>query len=165
MDAEPSRRADPIRPTDDEARALARRLIVEARHGALAVTLAAGEPYVARVAVGHDGGAPLLLVSTLATHTRALLARPGCALLLGEPGAKGDPLAHPRLTLLGQARRADKPAGRAGWLASHPKAALYYDFEDFVLLRLEPREAHLNGGFGRAYRLTPADLGPARGVA
>ena len=152
-------RPDPIRPTDEEARALARRLLAEARHGALGVLdPEAGGPLVTRVAVGWDGTAALILVSTLAVHTRALLADPRASLLLGEPGPKGDPLTHPRLSLLAWAERADKAAGRAAWLAGHPKSTLYYDFADFLLLRLVPFAAHLNGGFGQAFRLAPEDL-------
>ena len=152
-------RRDPIRPTTDEARALARHLLVEARHGALAVLdPETGFPHVTRVAVGHDGAAALVLVSTLSHHTKALLTDPRCSLLVGEPGPKGDPLTHPRLTLQARAEAADKAAHRLGWLAVHPKTTLYYDFADFLLLRLVPFAAHLNGGFGQAFRLTAQDL-------
>ncbi len=152
-------RPDPIRPTDEEARALARRLLEEARHGALGV-LEPGtrSPLVSRVAVGWDGRAALILVSTLAFHTQGLLADPASSLLVGEPGPRGDPLSHPRLTLLTRAEPADKSAHRGTWLLAHPKATLYYDFSDFLLMRLAVRAAHLNGGFGQAFRLTPDDL-------
>ncbi|MDG4647966.1 pyridoxamine 5'-phosphate oxidase family protein [Roseibacterium sp. SDUM158017] len=154
--------ADPIRPTDDEARALARRLIAEARHGALGVIdPATGAPMVTRIAVvpGADG-VPLTLVSTLSSHTAALDAEPACSLLLGEPGGKGDPLTHPRLTLQCRAEAADKTALRAHYLRHYPKAELYYDFGDFRLLRLDPVTAFLNGGFGKAYRMQAGDLAP-----
>ncbi|TNC48980.1 pyridoxamine 5-phosphate oxidase [Rubellimicrobium rubrum] len=154
-----SERIDPIRPTTDEARALARSLLYDARHGALGVIKPdTGSPMVSRVAVGWDGEAALVLVSTLAHHTRGLLADPASSLLVGEPGPKGDPLTHPRVTLMTSAERADKVAHRDSWLASHPKAALYYDFADFLMIRLVVRVAHLNGGFGKAFRLTPDDL-------
>ena len=157
----PSPPADPVRPTDDAARALARGLLAGARHGALAtLDAASGLPHVARVAVGHDGPDALLLVSTLSRHTQGLLADPRAALLLGEPGAKGDPLTHPRITLQGACTPADKAALREAWLRDHPKTALYYDFADFILLRLTVAQAHLNGGFGKAYRLTRDDLAP-----
>jgi len=153
------RKPDLIRPTDAEARDLARGLVATARTGALAVTdPASGHPFVTRVAVGHDGGVPLILVSMLALHTRALLADPACALLLGEPGPKGDPMNQPRLTWISRAEPVDKTAHRDAWLAGHPKTRLYYDFPDFRMFRLSPVEGHLNGGFGRAFRLTPGDL-------
>jgi putative heme iron utilization protein len=153
---------DPIRPTDEEARALARGLIAGARHAALGVIdPETGSPIVTRIAVvpGRDG-VPLTLVSTLSNHTAALEANPACSLLFGEPGAKGDPLTHPRLTLQARAEAADKTALKAHYLGHYPKAQLYYDFGDFRLLRLAPVAAFLNGGFGKAYRLTPEDLRP-----
>ena len=152
-------RRDPINPTDDAARALARDLLEGARFGALA-TRVDDAPFVSRVAVAAEGGTPLVLASTLAAHTRGLLADPACALLVGEPGPKGDPLTHPRMTVVARAEEAPKAALRDHWLAIHPKAALYFDFADFRLFRLVPEAVHLNGGFGKAYRLTAADLIP-----
>lgn len=149
---------DPYRPTDEAARALARRLLAEAGHGALGVLdPATGAPAVSRVAVALHDGAPHILVSTLAPHAAALAADPRASLMLGEPG-RGDPLAHPRLTLAARAGPADKAALRAPWLAAHPKAALYYDFADFAPWRLDPEGAVLVGGFGRAHRLRREDL-------
>ena len=101
-------------------------------------------------------GAPLSLISTLSHHTAALEAEPRCALLLGEPGEKGDPLTHPRLTVHARARligRSDEehPGLRACFLEQRPKAKLYIDFGDFRLVRFEVVDALLNGGFGKAY--------------
>lgn len=158
--AEP--RPDPVRPADDEARALARRLLAEAEHGALGVLdPETGGPHVSRIAVALVDGAPLTLISELSHHTRALRTDPRCSLLLGEPGPRGDALTHPRLTLLARAEFAaseERLRLREAWLARHAKAKLYVDFADFVFVRLVPEGAHLNGGFGRAYRLTPSDL-------
>lgn len=154
------RPTDPIRPTDAEARQMARELIAAARFAALGVIDPdTGAPMVTRVALvpGPDG-APLTLVSTLSAHTAALAADGRCSLLIGEPGAKGDPLTHPRLTLQARAAQADKAALRAHYLSLYPKATLYYDFGDFGLFRFDPVSGHLNGGFGKAYRLTPDDL-------
>jgi putative heme iron utilization protein len=161
-------RADPVRDADDDARLLARRLLADAGHGALAtLEPGTGHPMASRCAVALDAdGVPLLLVSALSAHTVALDADARCSLLVGEPGA-GDALAHPRLTVAGRARRLERGSdeaarARARWLARHPKAALYVDFGDFSFWRLEPERASLNGGFGRAYRLAPADLGIPR---
>ena len=155
----------PIRPTDDEARALARSLITGARFAALAVlTPGTGAPAVTRIALGLDAASlPLTLISQLSAHTRALHANPRAGLLVGEPGPKGDPLTHPRLSLDTRAEFVDRASPdhatlRALWLASHPKAKLYIDFADFSFVRLRPLGAALNGGFGRAFLLTPEDL-------
>jgi heme iron utilization protein len=156
----------PIRPTDDEARALARRLLDHAHFGSLGVIEpGTGAPMVTRVAVGTDaGGRPVSLVSDLSAHTRALKANPACSLLVGEPAERGDPLTHPRLTLQSRARFVRKGAEgyaalRGRWLDGHRKATLYVDFADFSFVVLEVEAAHLNGGFGRAFVLTPGDLG------
>ena len=83
--------------------------------------------------------------------------------MVGEVGDKGDPLTHPRLMIRAKAVfvAANDPARpdlRAHWLKGHPKAALYIDFADFAFCRLVPVDALLNAGFGRAYRMTAADL-------
>ncbi|ESW59578.1 MAG: pyridoxamine 5-phosphate oxidase [Rhodobacter sp. CACIA14H1] len=161
-----STRPDPVAPADAEARALARDLIRGASHAALAVTDPQdGTPAISRIAFGTapDGGF-LTLVSALAPHHAALQAHPACALLLGEPGAKGDPLTHPRLMVKARAAfvAPDDPARatlRDHWLSHHPKAKLYIDFADFAFVRLHPVSALLNGGFARAFRLMPEDLG------
>jgi len=153
-------RTDPIRPTDNEARALARRLIRDARFGAIGVTdPTTGQPVVTRIALvpGPDG-LPLTLISTLSSHTAALDADPACSLLLGEPGNKGDPLTHPRLTLQAKAEPVNKDALKAHYLLHYPKAQLYFDFTDFRMVRFAPTAAFLNGGFGKAYHLTLQDL-------
>ena len=153
-------RADTFRETDDEARALAQDLIANARFGALGV-LFDGVPFVTRVALAPGAGDLTTLISDLAPHTGALGQAPQASLMVGEPG-KGDPLAHPRLTLQIEATFLDKTEDAvATYLKAQPKAQLYIGFGDFHLVRLTPVEGWLNGGFGKAYRLSPDDLKPA----
>ncbi|TGQ92164.1 HugZ family protein [Mesorhizobium sp. M8A.F.Ca.ET.208.01.1.1] len=155
---------DVVRETDAEAIRLAKTLLRGARFGALAVLEPrTGAPLASRAGVATDiDGAPLILVSMLAAHTSALLADPRCSLLLGEPG-KGDPLAHPRLTLVCQASRLERGSqaharAERRYLNRNPKASLYAGLGDFSIFRLEPQRASLNGGFGKAYLLERADL-------
>lgn len=159
---------NPIRPTDADARALAGALLTGARHAALAVLHPdTGAPFVSRIALGQaPDGAPITLISTLSLHTRALQADPRAAILVGEPGPKGDPLTHPRLTVQARARFIDRAdpahaAIRQTYLDDHPKSKLYVDFADFGFVRFEVDSAALNGGFGKAYHLTADDLRPA----
>jgi putative heme iron utilization protein len=146
----------------------AKQLLRTIRSGALA-TLAPpeGKPFVSLVNVATmPDGRPVLLMSRLSAHTRHLEADPRLSLLLASSG-EGDPLAHPRLTLVGTAERANDSATRlalrARFLAKHPKSALYADFTDFSFWLVSFETAHLNGGFGRAgnYKgaalLTPVD--------
>ncbi|MEM1301160.1 MAG: pyridoxamine 5'-phosphate oxidase family protein [Pseudomonadota bacterium] len=152
--AEPS---SPFRPVDDEARSLASTLLQE-NHAALAVLDPSGAPSVTRIAFLWLDGAAHSLISTLSDHTQALDADPRCSLLLGVPGAKGDPLTHPRLTLAATAQVADKAAMRDAYLTHRPKAQIYFDFTDFRVIRFDIQHGLLNGGFGKAFRLTPEDL-------
>lgn len=163
-----------IRETDAEAIRLARGLIATARHGALAVVnRETGFPGASRVALATDiDGTPIILVSSLSGHTKPMLDEPRTSLMVGDVG-KGDPLAHPRITLFTRARLIDRDSDegrrvRRRYLARQPKASLYADFGDFAFFRLEIEHASLNGGFGKAYELTAADLampGDAAGVA
>ncbi len=155
---------EPILPVDDEARLLSKKLIRTARSGALATNGAEdGMPFSSLVSVGTDlDGTPVILTSQLSVHTRLLAADPRCSLLLSAIG-KGDPLAHPRLTLLAEAERLEPgsekaQAVRGRYLRQHPKAALYVDFPDFAFWRLNVAWGSLNGGFGRAYRMAREDL-------
>ncbi|CAN0604984.1 unnamed protein product, partial [Ectocarpus sp. 12 AP-2014] len=93
-------------------------------------------------------------------HTKALRADERCSLLLGEPGRKGDPLTYPRITLQTKAVFIEKTDALVShYLEQQPKAKLYIGFADFCFAQLIPTEAFLNGGFGKAYRLAPDDLG------
>ncbi len=153
-----------IRETDEDARSQARDVMHKAAHAALAVIdPETGFPFVSRVLIAMDAdGAPVILVSGLSSHTKALMRDSRASALFGEPG-KGDPLAHPRLTLRCSAERIDRQSQahdriRALFLDRHPKSKLYIDFPDFCFFRLVPLDASLNGGFGRAYILSSKDL-------
>jgi putative heme iron utilization protein len=158
------KKKDVLRETDAEAIRLARTLVRGARYGSLAfIDPKTGAPNVNRVGVATDiDGAPLILVSMLSAHTPAILADPRCSLLLGVTG-KGDPLAHPRITLACRATRLERGTveharAERRYLNRNPKAKLYVGLGDFSIFRLEPEGASLNAGFGKAYRLERADL-------
>ncbi len=155
----------PIRPTDAEARKLGRQLLGAARFAALAVLGPDGAPHVSRIALTTaPDGQPMTLISQLSAHTAALMADTQCSVLVGEPEVRGDPLTWPRMTLTCVARFVPHgdpvhPGLRGHYLSRLPKAKLYIDFADFTLAILEVRAAALNGGFGKAFALTPGDLG------
>jgi heme iron utilization protein len=153
---------DPRQPADFNPLALGRELLRSARIGTLGtLDPQTGFPFTTLVNVATDiDGTPLILVSRLSTHTQNLLADQRLSLLLSKSGQnaraeKGDPMAHPRLTLQGIAELANDaaitPRLRRRFLARHPKAQLYVDFPDFAFFRLRPMTLHLNGGFARAF--------------
>ena len=157
----PATRPDPVAAADAQARALALSLL-DAGHAALAWTDPdTGTPGISRITFAHDPEAgPLTLISGLAPHFRALQTHPDCALMVGDVGEKGDPMTHPRLMIRARAAFIAAPdaALRDRWLARNPKAKVYIDLPDFAFVRLLPQSALLNGGFARAFRLSPADL-------
>ncbi|MGA2568474.1 MAG: DUF2470 domain-containing protein [Pseudolabrys sp.] len=151
-------------PADFMPLEVAKALLRATRAGTLAtLDRNTGYPFASLVNVATDvDGAPLILVSRLATHTANLEADGRASLLLAETG-KGDALAHPRLTVLGSfapvAREgADDARIRRRFLARHPKSELYAGFGDFAFWRMEVVSAHLNGGFARAADLAAADV-------
>lgn len=149
---------NPFRPLDDEARSLLAGLMAE-DHAALAVIdPETGGPSVTRIGFLWLEGNAFTLISTLSLHTAALDANSACGIMLGTPGTKGDPLTHPRLSLDAKAEIADKTAWRDRYLAARPKTKLYYDFTDFRLVRFAVDKGLLNGGFGKAFKVTPDDL-------
>ena len=105
-------RAGRLRP-----RALAKTLLRATRAGTLGtLDRNTGHPFASLVNVATDvDGSPLILTSRLSTHTANLEADGRASVLLAETG-KGDPLAHPRLTVLGDVcahSRARAPTRRA----------------------------------------------------
>ena len=149
---------------DFDPKSLAKELLRSTRAGSLAtIDRNTGHPFASLVNVATDSdGAPVILISRLATHTANLEADGRASVLLAATG-KGDPLAHPRLTLLGSFVRVSRddprePRLRRRFLARHPKSELYAGFADFAFWRLDAVSAHLNGGFARAADLTAADV-------
>jgi putative heme iron utilization protein len=136
----------------------ARRLIRSRGHAALGTSLH-GRPFVSLVAAACDSEAsPLLLLSDLAQHTKNLIAKPAMSLLFEDMAGHADPLAGPRLTLLGQAERCDDPRMAARFAARHPASAAYAGFADFHLYRVSIERGHLVAGFGRIAWIEAAEL-------
>jgi heme oxygenase (biliverdin-IX-beta and delta-forming) len=149
----------PLQQNTFDGLGLAKKLLRATPAAALAtLTRETSFPFATLTSVAtDDDGAPLLLLSDLAHHTRNLRADPRGSLLLAQ-GGKGDPLTHPRLTIVGRVAPTADARAKARFLRRHPKAALYAGFADFSFWRLEPEAAHLNGGFARAADYAGADL-------
>jgi putative heme iron utilization protein len=114
----------------------------------------AGTPFGSLAPFGLDAGArPVLCISELAEHTRNLRTDARASLLVTRPVPEGaDPLAGPRLTLVGRAvevPEADAAESRAAHLAGNPHASYYVDYRDFSLWRLEVESIRYVGGYGR----------------
>ena len=124
----------------------------------------AGYPYGSLVLHALDAdGHPLLLLSTLAEHTKNLLTDGRGSLLVCDtlpPG--GDPLALARATLLGRLARATDEAAPEHYFAAHPATRSYLGMKDFAFYRLTVESLRYIGGYGRMSWVTAEDFAAAR---
>jgi putative heme iron utilization protein len=142
-----------------DARLAAKKLLREARSGALATLMAgSSDPYcsLVNVATAPDGS-PLLLLSQLALHTKNILADARVSLML-EERKEGDPLEGARVMLMGTAATIDAESARKAYLRRHPEAETFVGFADFAFYRMQIKHAHLVAGFGRIVDLAAADV-------
>ena len=147
----------------DDPAALARQLIRSQPTATLStVAEDGGWPYGSLVLAATDmAGQPILLISTLAQHTKNLIADRRASLLFDGTAGLAERLTGARVTVLGHAVRCDDDTGvRARFLARHPSAAGYADFGDFSFWRLEVQRAHQVAGFGRINWIGQPDLMP-----
>jgi heme iron utilization protein len=149
------RRQEPTTPAFDHA-GMIRELIEGATHATLGTLDASGAPFTSLVALARDADlSPIIITSHLSSHTGHLESDGRVSLLISAIG-KGDPLAHPRLTLTGRATAARPGEAaydhlRKVYLAQNPKAQLYVDLPGFWFWRIAPERVFLNGGFGKAW--------------
>ena len=146
-----------MQPTADfDPKTAAKKLMREARSGALATLMAgSGDPYcsLVNVATAADGS-PLLLISRLALHTKNILADARVSLMLDER-KEGDPLQGARVMLMGTAAKTESADARRRYLAHQPEAEMFAGFGDFAFYEVKLKGAHLVAGFGRIVDLKP----------
>ncbi|HEY2871140.1 MAG TPA: DUF2470 domain-containing protein [Reyranella sp.] len=109
------------------------------------------------VAVDHDLS-PILLMSDLAEHSKAIEADSRVALLFDGTAGLVQPLTGPRVTLMGRAAKTDDERLKQRFLRHHPDAALYAGFGDFHVYRVTLERTHLVGGFGKIRWIAPDEL-------
>src|SRR6266581_2356714 len=149
-----------MKPTPDFNPAVAaKKLLREGRSGALATLMpGSGDPYcsLVNIATAADG-APLLLISHLAVHTKNILADARASLMIDER-KEGDPLQGARVMLTGTAVVSGEPDVRRRYLDRQPEAEMFAGFADFAFYRVMLKAAHLVAGFGRIVDLEPQDI-------
>jgi putative heme iron utilization protein len=155
MDAPPDGLESVTDAVTDDGRGAVARLLATESIGLLSTTSVhrAGYPYGSLTPYALSAsGAPLLLLSALAAHTKNLLGDPRACLYVGDRTAAEDPLAGARVSLLGRAARVvakeTEADGRARYVERHPRAAAYFQLRDFALWELAVEEARLISGFG-----------------
>src|SRR5258708_19685791 len=146
-----------MQPTPDfNPSAAAKKLLREGRSGALATLLpGSGDPYcsLVNVATAADG-APPLLISRLAVHTKNILADPRVSLMIDER-KEGDPLQGGRIMMVGTAAVTDDPNARRRYLDRQPEADQFASFADFTFYQIALKTLHLFPGSVRIFALNP----------
>jgi len=136
----------------------AARCFVRSQHSGVLSTLSQrveGFPFgsVAPFMLDH-AGCPVILISTLAEHTKNIAADPRVSLTV-QPYSP-DMQVVGRVTLLGKAQRLDdKSALGPRYLRFHPQAENYFAMHDFNFYRIEPVRIRYIGGFGRIHWVEP----------
>jgi putative heme iron utilization protein len=145
--------------SDFDPKTAAKKILREARSGALATLMAGtGDPYCSLINVATSAdGSPLLLLSRLAIHTRNLLADPRVSIMLDER-KEGDPLQGARIMLMGRIAPTQDENDRRRYLVRQPEANMFVGFADFAFYRVAVSGAHLVAGFGRIVDLSPSDI-------
>ena len=142
--------------------ALAR--LLRARTTAALGTLHAGAPYVSMVPYAIAAEGFLVHVSTLAAHTKDMLADARVSLLIAETeGGAKSPLGLERVSVQATAEQlaadaARLPEFRTAYLARFPDAAQMFGFADFSMFLIRPLSARFVAGFGRAHSLSAESL-------
>ncbi|BBE51667.1 hypothetical protein OYT1_ch2142 [Ferriphaselus amnicola] len=132
----------------------ARQLLRAHRYGALS-TLSKkfdGHPFgsITPYMVDHDGSL-LILISTLAEHTKNIAADPRVS-LISHNQRSPHIQTQGRITLLGNAEIvADREAAGQRYLRYFPEAQTYFAMHDFSFYRIAPLSLRYIGGFGHIH--------------
>ena len=108
-------------------------------------------------------GQPVLLIASIAEHTKNITADERVSLMAFERATDGDdPQAQGRLTLLGRARPVEGEDERRDAAARYavrvPSAPSYSETHDFEWYEIEVEQARFIGGFGKIFWLDAARL-------
>lgn len=138
----------------------ARQLLRAHRYGALC-TLSkkfGGHPFgsITPYLVDHDGSV-LILISSLAEHTKNILADPRVSLITHS---QDNPhiQAQGRVTIIGEARLvAERELTGQRYLRYFPEAGAYFAMHDFSFYRIVPQAIRYIGGFGNIHWVEAED--------
>jgi len=118
-----------------------------------------GYPFgsVAPFVLNHQG-MPVVLISTLAEHTKNIIENAHVSLVVFDN--EEDLQANARLTLLARAEQTDKQDGlmRERYLRYMPQAEQYFDMHDFYFYTLHITHARYIAGFGKMGWVTGEDF-------
>ncbi|OQW70747.1 MAG: pyridoxamine 5'-phosphate oxidase [Proteobacteria bacterium ST_bin12] len=130
----------------------ARQFLRSTRHGILSTHSSkfAGYPFGSVTPFVLDSDCqPIILISSIAEHTKNIVVNPKVSLLIFAEGT--DLQANARLTLIGEAAQIDKSDAdlRARYLRYLPQTVSYFEMHDFAFYRITIHHARYIAGFGK----------------
>lgn len=121
-----------------------------------------GFPFGSIIPYALDGqGVPVILISTLAVHTKNLAADTRCSLMVLEEAWRDDPQSAGRLTVMARAKpltHDESERMKPRYLARHPTAEQLFGMKDFSFHALHPEHVRFVAGFGRMGWLDGKDV-------
>lgn len=138
--------------------------LLRARSTAALGTLRAGAPFVSMVPYALAAEGFVIHVSTLAAHTKDMLADPRVSLLVAEAEGGGtSPLGLARVSVQATAERIAPESlrlkeFRAAYLARFPDAEPMFGFADFSMFLIRPVSARFVARFGQAHSLSAESM-------
>ena len=105
-------------------------------------------------------GRPIFLFSSMAVHTKNLIADSKASLLISAESAEGELMAGARANVLGcvvPLPQSEIDAARQAYLVAHPAAHQWVTFGDFKFFGMEIAEIYYVGGFGVMGWVSAAD--------
>jgi len=143
----------------------ARQMLRSHRYGALCTLSKKFEGYpfgsITPYLVDHDG-ALIILISTLAEHTKNILNNPRVSLITHNQNAPHIQT-QGRVTVLGEAHLiANREQTGARYLRFFPEAESYFEMHDFSFYRILPIAIRYIGGFGKIHWADLADYSPKK---
>lgn len=142
----------------------ARQFVRARRYGMLATISKKLEGYPFGSVVPYmldEWARPIILISTLAEHTKNIAHDSRVSLLVLERG--GDVQAEARATLVGDCSRIDdQESPKERYLRYFPAATDYFETHDFFFYRIEPKIIRYIGGFGDIHWIGAESYFPLR---
>lgn len=150
---------------DEESKAKFFQLIRTQKNASLGTTLQ-GQPLVSMVlySASSDLTSYAIHISQLAQHTQNIMNDPRVSLMICESVRKGiNPQTLARISIMGKAMllssmSTEYAAAKESYLAKYPFAKMNFQLGDFSMYAIKLEAVRYVAGFGKAFRLTPADI-------
>lgn len=102
---------------------------------------------------------PNILISSIAQHTKNIIANPKVSLLINEKNIKANKQSLSRLTYVGEAQKVTDDADiKKRYISYFSAASEYFETHNFSFYRINPVRLRFIGGFGKIYWIEKESL-------